>query len=231
VQLNGRRRTAPSRRWLLAAAASAAAAPFAARASNEAIRVEIDTASAPQMAPWARRLEGLIAGWWPVITRALASPGYQAPDLVKIEFREIEPANVGAFSEGNAIVVNLADISAHPDDYGRVAHELAHMVQAYPSPNIMWLREGVADWVRYYVLMPDDPKRAFDPHRITYEVGYQPAAALLDFVERIHGAGSVRRVNAVMRAGGDGEAELLSITGATPFTLWRAYLKSLPPSG
>jgi hypothetical protein len=54
---------------------------------------------------------------------------------------------------------------------------------------------------------------------------------LLDFVERTHGAGSVRRVNAAMRTGGDGEAELLKITGATPFTLWRAYLKSLPASG
>jgi hypothetical protein len=29
-----------------------------------------------------------------------------------------------------------------------------------------------------------------------------------------------------MRGGGDGEAELLAITGSTPLTLWRAYLKS-----
>ena len=89
----------------------------------------------------------------------------------------------------------------------------------------------MADYMRYYVLLPHDPQRAFDPSRFTYQLGYQPAAALLDFVERTYGAGSVRRVNAAMRTGGDGEAELLKITGATPLTLWRAYLKSLSQSG
>jgi hypothetical protein len=168
----------------------------------------------------------MIRGWWPVITRTLASPGYEAPDVVKVQFRDFEPSNVGAVTIGNTITVNRPDILAHQDDFGRVAHELVHVVQAFPQPNILWLVEGIADYMRYYVLLPQDPKRFFNPNEFNYQRGYQPAAALLDWVERSYGAGSVRQVNAAMRQGGDGEAELLKITGATPFTLWKRYLQS-----
>jgi hypothetical protein len=215
----------------LLALGAAALAPALARASNRTVEVVVDTSNAPQLADWGARLKGLILGWWPVITAQLASTGYEAPDLVNIRFAEIVPASVGAFTEGDTITINRTDILAHPGDVGRVAHELTHVVQAFPSPNIQWLTEGIADYMRYYVLLPQDPMRAFDPHQITYQAGYQPAAALLDFVERTYGAGSVRRVNAAMRQDGDGELELYRITGATPFTLWRSYLRSVQPSG
>jgi hypothetical protein len=218
----------PSRRYLLIAAATTLV-PGAVSASNAKVEIEIDTSNAPLLVDWAVKLKTLMLGWWPVITSVLASPGFEAPDVVKVVFRDLPP-NVGAGTADNLIMVNLADIQAHPDDTGRVAHEMVHVVQRYPQPNIQWLIEGIADYIRYYVLLPQDPKRAFDPSRATYQVGYAPAAALLDWVERKYGAGSVRRINAAMRQGGDGEAELLKITGSTPLTLWRAYLASLKPS-
>jgi hypothetical protein len=220
-----------TRRRLLAFVAISMAAPTVARASNASVQISIDTSNAPQLAAWADALRPMMQRWWPVITATLSSPGFEAPDRVNVVFQEFSQANVGAATVGDTIHVNLADIQAHPDDFGRVAHEMVHVVQAYPQPNITWLVEGIADYMRYYVLLPNDPRRAFNAHRFTYQLGYQPAAALLDWVERTHGAGSVRRVNAAMRSGGDGEAELLKITGATPFTLWRGYLKSLPASG
>jgi hypothetical protein len=168
----------------------------------------------------------MVMGWWPAINAALASPGFTPPSFVRIVFHDLDPPNAGAYTTGATIIVNLTDILAHQDDYGRVAHELVHVAQHYPEPNINWLTEGIADYMRYYVLLPADPRRRFDPERRTYQAGYQPAAALLDWVERRHGAGSVKRINAAMRGGGDGEAELLAITGSTPLTLWRAYLKS-----
>ena len=220
-----------SRRRLLLGLGAAALAPSLARASNQAVQVVVDTSNAPLLADWGARLQGLVGGWWPIITAALASPGYEAPDTVNIRFADIEPANVGAFTEGDTITINRSDILTHPDDVGRVAHELTHIVQAFPRPNIQWLTEGIADYMRYYVLLPSDPKRAFDAGRITYQAGYQPAAALLDWVERAYGTGSVRRINAAMRQGGDGELELYKIAGSTPFTLWRDYLRSRPPQG
>ncbi len=221
-----------ARRRFLTLAAATFVAPSVARASNAAVTITIDTSNAPQLAAWADALRPMMQRWWPVITTALSSPGFEAPDEVKVAFHDFGPsANPGAVTMDATIYINLHDIEAHPDDFGRVAHEMVHVVQRYPQPNITWLVEGIADYMRYYVLLPDDPRRTFDPSRFTYQQGYQPAAALLDWVERTHGAGSVRRVNAAMRGGGDGEAELLKITGSTPLTLWRGYLKSLPASG
>jgi hypothetical protein len=205
----------------------AALVPGAAAASNSQLAVEVDTSNAPQLAMWAEQLKTMMLGWWPVITAALASPGYEAPEFLKVIFRNISPANIGVMASGDTIIVNLTDIQANPSDYGRVAFAMAAIAQAYPEPNIRWLRTGIADYLRYYVLLPEDVARRFDPYRTTYETGFQPAAALLDWVERMHGAGSVRRINAVMRQGGDGEAELAKITGETPMTLWRAYLASI----
>jgi hypothetical protein len=221
----------PTRRKLFVGVGAAMLAPGLARASNSTVEIDIDVSNAPQLADWGAQLRAMMLGWWPLITAALASPGYAAPDKVKVAFRDISPPNVGAFTHGDTITVNLSDIQAHPTDFGRVAHEMVHIVQAYPQPTIQWLMEGIADYLRYYVLLPQDPMRGFDPSRFTYQLGYQPAAALLDWVERKYGAGSVRRINAAMRQGGDGEAELLKITGATPMTLWRAYLASLRPLG
>jgi hypothetical protein len=216
-----------TRRHLFALAAIAMVEPEVAHASNAAAEMSIDTSNAPQLAAWAGELKPMMQRWWPQITAALASPGYEAPGRVNVAFREFSQANVGAASEGDTIWVNLTDIQAHPDDFGRVAHEMVRIVQAYPQPNILWLAAGIADYLRYYVLLPQDPRRAFNPHRFTYQLGYQPAAGLLDWVERRHD-GAVRQVNAAMRNGGDGEAELLKITGSTPLTLWRAYVASLP---
>ena len=220
-----------ARRDLLALAAAAIVMPSVARASNASVAIAIDTSNAPQLAAWADELKPMMLQWWPVITTALASPGYRAPDEVKVAFRDFNPPSIGVAIRGDTVYVNLTDIQAHPTDFGRVAYGMVQMVQAYPQPNIQWLSAGIADYLRYYVLMPHDPQRAFDPSRFTYQFGYQPAAALLDFVERTYGGGSVRRLNAAMRTGGDGEAELLKITGSTPLTLWRGYLKSLPASG
>lgn len=216
----------PIRRHILLGL-GAALVPGLAGASNSKVAIDVDITNAPQLAVWAGQLRTTMIGWWPVITAALASPGYEAPETLQVIFRDISPANIGVIARGDTIIVNLTDIETHPSDYGRVAFAMARIVQAYPEPNISWLGSGIADYLRYYVLLPEDLARRFDPSRVTYQVGFQPAAGLLDWVERTYGAGSVRRINAAMRQGGDGEAELLKITGETPLALWRAFVATL----
>jgi len=213
------------RRFLFGALAASVAAPSLARASNAAMTMTTDTGHFPQLQPWAEALKAKAAGWWPVITGALASPGYAAPDAIKVVFTVITPAQVTAATEGTTIYVSVPYISGHQDDFGSIAHEMCHVAQGFPkgaTPG--WLTEGIADYVRYYVLFPDDPRRRFDPSVDAYGRGYQPAAAMLDFVERRYGAGSVRRVNAVMRQGGDGAAALRQIAGAPLDAVWGQYL-------
>jgi hypothetical protein len=97
------------------------------------------------------------------------------------------------------------------------------VAQAYPS-GVKWLKEGIADYIRYYVLFPD-PRRPLPPG-LTYQVGYLPAAAMLDWASRRYSRTLVRDVNAAMRAGHDGEGALAQITGQTPQGLWAAFTAS-----
>jgi hypothetical protein len=214
-----------NRRDILFAALAAATAPAIARASNSTMIMTTETGRFPQLEPWAQALKQQASGWWPVITRTLASPGYEAPDQILVRFGEISRPDVPAITQGTNIYVSGPYIAGHQDDFGCIAHEMCHVAQGYPKgAGPGWLTEGIADYVRYYVLFPNDPRRVFDPSIISYGRGYQPAAALLDFVERRSGAGSVRRVNAAMRQGSDGGAALTKIAGASLTELWGQYL-------
>jgi len=179
---------------------------------------------------WVERLKPKMETWWPILTSSLASPGYRPADRISLEFYRIEPNTIPAATIKNRIVVDPAYVLAHlhnPDMFGMVGHEMVHVVQAYPDHVASWLTEGMADYMRYYVLIPDDPGRAFDPKGAHFDGAYQPSAGLLDWVERRH-PGAVRSVNTVMRRGGDGPAELTRLAGAPLETLWAAYLASHP---
>lgn len=87
-----------------------------------------------------------------------------------------------AFARGESIFLSAPYVRSHPDDFGMVVHELVHVVQGYPPKPVAWVNEGLADYVRYYVVEPDSPRRHFDPNSDTYKRGYQPAAAFLNWI-------------------------------------------------
>ncbi len=186
------------------------------------------------------------------MTNALSSPGVSAPDIVHIDFIQVtaetvarltgtplyqrlgvQAERVAAITHGTTVHVNGPFLLARlgdPDMFGMMAHELTHVVQAYPHTLQTWLVEGIADYVRYYVLLPQDPGRRFDPAGARYDEGYQATAGLLDWVERQR-PGAVREISAVLRRGGDGRAALIRVAGAKPEELWSAYLASRPAAG
>jgi hypothetical protein len=221
------------------AAALTLRAPGADAQSAPGAPPQIDLSFGPRVPPlmqaqlqaWADTLKAKIAVWWPTMTAALSSPGYTPTDRVSLAFYRIDNAGVPAATRGATIDVDPWKLIVrlhNPDTFGMVAHELVHVVQAYPqgaTPG--WLTEGIADYMRYYVLLPDDPGRYFDPQGLTEKTGYQPTAGLLDWVERRR-PGAVRRINQTMRQGGDGAATLTEIAGADPDALWRAYMASRP---
>jgi hypothetical protein len=206
---------------------AALCAPGVALAQTPPLSVVLDTKEAPELLPWAQVLARRAALWWPTINGALADPGYQPPQTVVFQFLKSMPDHLAGYTIGNVIQLNAAYIEAHPTYYNYVGHELVHVVQAYPKPFSLWLFEGVADYIRYYVLFPQDGERSFNPNAYDYRHGYQPAAALLNWVERSHGRGTVRQLNAAMRRGEDGEAALERLTGSEPDTLWSQVLASL----
>lgn len=217
------RSTALSRRSLVVAAAAAFAASKARGqgVASEGLQVVVDTRFAPDLAGWGAKLQNLCRGWWPRITDLLAQPGFTPPVQVEIDLVHVEPRTVPAATRGAQIFVDADHVRADPDT-GFIAHELVHVAQQYPAARAVWLSEGIADYLRYYVLLPNDPQRAYSPD-LGYKVGYQPAAALLDWTVKRYGEDVIRRVNAAMRSGHDGEVELASATGRTPEQLWDAF--------
>jgi len=179
---------------------------------------------------WVERVKPKMMAWWPILTSALASPGYTPTDRISLEFYRFPPGATVSLTRGNQVIVDPVHVLAHlhnPDMFGMVAHQMVYVVEAYPRYTPAWLAQGIADYMRYYVLIPDDPGRAFDASLSGFDGGYQPTAGLLDWVEQRH-AGAVKSVNAVMRQGGDGPAELTRQAGAPLETVWAAYLASTP---
>ena len=227
--------TSPTRRLALSLLFAAASAPAWADAdSGLTIDVGYHIDFYPEeragLEAYVERLKPRMRQWWPILTTALASPGYTPTDHINLDFYRISPSTVPAATRGHQIIVDPAYVLAHlhnPDMLGMVGHEMVHVMQAYPGHPASWLTEGIADYMRYYVLIPDDPGRAFSPDGARFDGAYQPTAGLLDWVERSH-PGAVRGVNTVMRQGGDGPAELSRIAGAPLETVWAAYMASNP---
>ena len=223
----------PSRRHLILGAAGGAFLPGLGHAEDRPLAVEVDTDDFPQFAAAGHEMKRRAASWWPIINEALASPGYRPPNKVTLHFTKFLPDNVVGRAVGddaielNANFFEAHPIATHPHLYTVLAHELAHVAQHYPPLATKWLTEGIADYVRFYVLFPDDPARFFDPMHGDFRTGYQPAAAMLDHVERTCGMGSVRQVNAYLRKGRDGEGALAKVAGMPPEDVWNNVLTAL----
>jgi len=198
-------------------------------------RLKFSDADQAALDAWIERLRAKVGVWWPILTTRLASPDYTPTSAIQLRFITIRPegipaATVRAPGQDPAILIDPGGLLGrilNPDTLGMIGHEMVHVVQNYPRGQPGWLVEGIADYMRYYVLIPEDPARAFSPDGAEWSHGYQPTAGLLDFVETAH-PGAVHDINAAMRAGGDGPALLEKIGGAPPEQLWRRYLASRP---
>ena len=215
-------------------------AAFPAVASAQTPTLTIETKFSPQVPPdmlvrlqtWADAVKSKTAVWWPIIVTSLSSPGFVMADHLTLSFYRIDNPNVPAITTtGPTINVDPWKLIVrlnNPDTFGMVAHELVHVAQSYPQgAGPVWIREGVADYMRYYALLLDDPGRYFDPRGVTERTGYQPTAGLLDWVEKSH-PGAIRQINRAMREGEDGAEALAEIGGDAPDRLWSAYLASHP---
>jgi hypothetical protein len=225
----------PDRRRLLAGLAAAFALPGLACAQDAPAlfdvtwNVKLSRGDRAALEAWVARLQALAPAWWATITTALASPGFTPVSRITLEINEIMPKTIPAVTFGTRIVVDAGYVRGqvdNPDRLRMVGHEMVHVAQAYPENFPHWLSEGIADYLRYYVLFPDDPARAYDPANIDLWFGYTPLAGLLDFIEQRH-PGTVKAVNADLRTGGDGLEPLEQAAG--PLTrAWRDYMATHP---
>ena len=108
-----------------------------------------------------------------------------------------------------------------------IAHELTHIIQSNRPGTPGWLTEGIADYVRYYVVEPGSKRAAFDPAKSSYSRGYQPAAALLNWLET-QKPGTVAKLQHLSRQGTYSAEKFEEITGGHPEAHWKEFVESLP---
>lgn len=219
------------RRSLFGAAVAVLVGGGRAGAQDCPLAIEVDVHGWSGLDDWTDELKPKLAGWWRDINRALGATVCDPRKTIRLEFYKISPDNIAAAARGDRVLINAPYVLANrgnPDMFRMIAHELVHVAQAYPEgAGPTWLNEGIADYVRYYVLFPEDAGRAFDPGREDWREGYSPAGGLLAWAE-LKWPGAVAAVNSAMRKGEPGELALAAATGMTPDALWKAYLATRP---
>ncbi len=218
-----------SKRSLLCGLAALTAAGSA-RADDCTLDVEIVPGAWSQLQGWAQALTPRLGSWWTTINHGLGVTACERRGI-KLVLAVVKPDSVAAAARGDRIIVNAPYVLANlgnADMDRMIAHELVHVAQAYPegTPPI-WLVEGIADYLRYYVLFPTDPGRFFDPDKESWHEGYSPSAGLIDWAETRR-PGTLAAINTAMHAGDDGGAAFALAAGLTPAAAWRAYLKTRP---
>jgi hypothetical protein len=189
------------------------------------ITMLLDITDAPDLKDWAESAANYAIKWHPEITKSLPSENFTPSHEVTLVFRQTRGAP--AYTTGTQITISSAWVRAHPDDLGMVAHELTHVIQHYRSRNNPgWLVEGIADYIRYYVVEPGSRQGRFNPEKSDYKRGYQPAAGLLNWLEK-RSPGLVVKLNAAMRQGKYTPDLFKELAGGDPDELWEK-LKSAP---
>lgn len=187
---------------------------------RKAITVEVDVTEAPDAKDWARKAADYALEWYPKLCEALPSEGYEPPTDIRLEFK---PMDGVAHASGSTVTISSKWIEKYPDDLGMVAHELVHVVQRYKrrgGPG--WLTEGIADYVRYYVVEPGSKRAAFDRQKSNYRSGYQPAAGLLNWIEKKK-PGTVVKLNTALREGRYTDDLFKKLAGGNADELWDQF--------
>jgi hypothetical protein len=182
----------------------------------------IDVNDAEDLEQWATHAAKYALKWYPEIEKTLASDGFTPPR----EFRIVIKHDKGvAYTTGTVVTINYDYVSKHKDDLGMVAHELTHVIQKYRRGE-GWITEGIADYVRYYVVEPGSKRAGFNAERQSYKGGYQAAAGMIAWIEKTKGPGIVSKLNAALRTGKYSADFFKETVGGTPDEMWEAFKES-----
>jgi Peptidase of plants and bacteria len=172
---------------------------------------------------WGQSAKELCEEWFPVLCKFLATEGWVPPQTVRLVIKP--ELNVVASTAGSTISISETWIVKHPEDFGMVIHELAHVVQHYPNTNknAGWLTEGIADYLRYWKYESERPKHKIG-EKASYRDGYGTAAAFLAWMVWKYDRRTVRELDAALRSGNYDEGLFHEITGRALPQLWEEFV-------
>jgi hypothetical protein len=152
---------------------------------------------------------------------------YNKKSLKQVQFF-IDTAYHGvAATDNGRVVFSPAYMTKHPADIDVVTHEVMHIVQDYGDTNGPgWLTEGIADYVRNeHGVANEAAKWRLPDYKPTqnYDNAYRVTARFLVWIETKIKKGTVKKLNAIMRAHTYTDATFKKLTGKTVDELWKDY--------
>lgn len=195
--------------------------------------VVIDVSEAPEAKAWGENAKRLVEQWFPIVCQFLATEEYTPPKRLTLVFKKEQgpPAfATGTGGEAATISINNRWITAHPDDFGMVIHEMTHVIQGYSRRGEKpgWLVEGIADYIRFWRYEPDPARRPINREKASYRDSYRTTAAFLAWVGARYDRRLVYRLDQAMRAGTYNADLWKTITGKDVDTLWAEFAATLP---
>ncbi len=157
----------------------------------------MDCSEVPEMKEWAEKAREAMEKCYPIFAEKLKSPGYTPPRVVSVKIKKDMKGIAGT---AGARIEAAADwFRKRPEDTGALVHELAHAIQSYPKYHPVWLVEGIADYLRFWMYEPEARRPKLNPDRIKYKDGYQPVGAFLAWLEKQYDPQIVNKLNAACR--------------------------------
>ena len=210
------------------------------------LTISVDVSEVPGWEDWGLAVRSYLGKWYPVIERRLHTDGFSPPrvfgvrviSVINASHKDSAGRTIYTTAFANQYHTLVASQSwARMDNLGMMAHEMTHIIQSYPPSAFLarkdefWPREGIADYMRYYVVEPGSRYAAFDHAKADYHNGYQDTSAFLNWIENTYGTGPsgsvIARVNDALRHGSYSVAMFKQMTGKDPDELWNEFKKTL----
>jgi hypothetical protein len=166
----------------------------------------------------------LVETFFEVYPKIIAYFNTSAPKAVTVK---IDASYTGvAYAQNGQIVFSANYMAANATDIDVITHELTHLAQNYPQYNPSWLVEGIADFSRHTFGLANTSANwslpAYQPGQ-NYDNSYRITARFLVWIEARVKAGTVKALDAQLRANTYTEASWQALTGKSVQQLWNDY--------
>lgn len=136
----------------------------------------------------------------------------------------------GGRATGPVIRVSAKYALAHPADLGMIVHEMVHVVQSYPKYDPVWLTEGIADWVRWFMWEKVERRPKPNPAKAHARDSYQTTGSFLYYATVHYNLNLVPKLNMALKENRYNEGMFKELTGRTFDQLETEWLASLGKS-
>ncbi len=166
----------------------------------------------------------LVETFFEVYPKIIAYFNASAPKSVTVR---IDASYTGvAYAQNGQIVFSANYMATNPTDIDVITHELTHLAQGYPQYNPSWLVEGIADFSRHtFGLANTSANWSLPAYQAgqNYDNSYRITARFLVWIEAKVKAGTVKALDAQLRANTYSDASWQTLTGKTVQQLWNDY--------